>query len=85
MAYLEDDKSEREFLESLDYEKVPNYWQESQTALLNQGRYDIGIDFKKSVCSWIQLMIDFKMKRRNERGLISSLPDSWLLDLKAYY
>lgn len=31
MAYLEDDKNEREFLESLDYEKVPNYWQESQT------------------------------------------------------
>lgn len=25
MAYLEDDKSEREFLESLDYEKVPNF------------------------------------------------------------
>lgn len=49
MTYLEEDKSEREFLESLDYEKVPNYWQVTQQALLNQGRYYVGIDFKECV------------------------------------
>lgn len=38
-------------------------------ALLNQGRYYVGIDSKKSVCSWIEFMNDLKMKRKSKKGL----------------
>lgn len=49
---LLDDKSEREFFERLEYEKVPNHRQETQRCYeIKEAIVYVGIDWKKNVHS----------------------------------